>query len=78
MTEAIVGLEAAITLFTVIVAVLYLFLPFALFGIKPKLDKIIEQQKEALEFMREQATRKKATPPAKPPTDAAAHPPSAS
>ena len=60
------GLGAAYLLFWLfvfVVAVLYLFLPFALFGIKPRLDKVIEQQSEILDLMRKQGAAEEPTPP---------------
>ena len=50
MGEALTGLSAIWLLFLIFIGILWIILPFAVFGIKPRLDKIItllsEQKKQ--------------------------------
>lgn len=45
----------AILIFLVILTILWLLLPFAVFGIKSRLDKLLKAQIETLEALREEA-----------------------
>ena len=47
------GLIIAITLFSLLVAILWFFLPFAVFGMKPRMDKLEAQAKQANETLKE-------------------------
>ena len=47
------GLGVLLTLFLLVLAVLWTCLPFALFGIKPRLDKIAAAQHENAELLRQ-------------------------
>jgi hypothetical protein len=49
------GFGVAILLFLCIIAVLWFFLPFAVFGIKERLDEQIVNQKLIIELLKERA-----------------------
>lgn len=45
------GLRIAVVLFIVILAILWFLLPFAVFGIKKRLDKIIDQNDQLIALL---------------------------
>ena len=47
------GLVIVIALFLILVAILWFLLPFAVFGMKPRMDKLEVQAKEANETLKE-------------------------
>jgi hypothetical protein len=82
--EALAGFSVIISLFVLALAVLWTCLPFALFGIKPRLDRIAGEQRANADLLRQligemQAARGYQRPPtpvlAPPPPTTAPTPP---
>lgn len=63
------GLTVGVTLFLVVLGVLWFLLPFAIFGIKDRLDNLVREQRRSNELL-EQMTRS-AQPAVGPPVQAA-------
>ena len=49
MGEMVGGLSAVFTLFCIALAILWILVPFAIFGIKPRLDRMIANQAKMIE-----------------------------
>ena len=49
MSDVAGGFSIVFTLFWIVLAVLWILVPFAIFGIKPRLDRLIANQEKMLE-----------------------------
>ncbi len=69
MNETLGGLYAGIALFLLVLAILWFFLPFAIFGTKDKLNQLIRETQETNEELRRIRIQLSGTSPLQAPTE---------
>ncbi len=69
MNETLGGLYAGIALFLLVLAILWFFLPFAIFGTKDKLNQLILETQETNEELRRIRIELSGTSPLRAPTE---------
>ena len=69
MNETLGGLYVGIALFLLVLAILWFFLPFAIFGTKDKLNQLIRETQETNEELRRIRIQLSGTSPLQTPTE---------